>query len=805
MKVFKATNLLFAFLTLSALFPNPTFSQKPLPSVQIGIIVDGPWEQNDHVRNLFIDEVTALLQNEFDVSFPPDKSITCDWTLAGIKKAIDTLLNDTEVNFIIGSGAIVSQELALMGQLPKPCIAPFIVDALMQGVPEDSGTSGVKNLSYITSPWRETERLKMFRRVVPFSKLVILGSGPFISTLHNLTEYQERCRREMGIEIELIPVGYSVEEALNSIPADAEAVSVAPILHLDSASFQQLANGLIERKLPSFAVMGRVHVERGLMVGLLPETFFPKNARRTALNIQRILLGEKPEELPVVLPMNERLLINMSTARAIGKFPDWSVITEAELINEQARAVERQVDLRSVVAEALSVNLELLAKKFETEAGRENRRQAIAKLLPQIEVSALGAIIDKKLAESSFGTQAERTLTANATLQQILFSEEAWANVSIQKNLQKAQEYDEESFKLDVIQSAATAYLNVLVAKSLERIERENLAQTRENLELAQVREALGMSGTAEVLRWQGRLSSNRSSVISSNATRNQAELQLNRILNRALEESFLTEEVEIGETGLLIAHARFFGAMKNPWTFKLMRTFMEEEGINSTPELKQLDAAIAAQNRLYISSGRQFWLPTLALHGEVENLLGESGAGTSSPLAGVLPPGVSLTEPQGATWTLGMRASIPIFEGGARISERKQAAKTLEQLRLERSAIADKIGQRIRSALHQAGASYANIALSQEAADIADSTLDLVVDAYSRGAVSVLDLIDAQNNALIAEQSAAAAVYQFLIDMLEVERAIGKFDFMRSEEERNDFFGRLDSFVLAGDNKGND
>jgi outer membrane protein TolC len=72
---------------------------------------------------------------------------------------------------------------------------------------------------------------------------------------------------------------------------------------------------------------------------------------------------------------------------------------------------------------------------------------------------------------------------------------------------------------------------------------------------------------------------------------------------------------------------------------------------------------------------------------------------------------------------------------------------------------------------------------------------LELVTDAYSRGAVAIVTLLDAQNSALVAYEGAANAVYGFLIDLMGVERAIGQFYFLRTEQEKQTFFNRLEEF----------
>ena len=77
-----------------------------------------------------------------------------------------------------------------------------------------------------------------------------------------------------------------------------------------------------------------------------------------------------------------------------------------------------------------------------------------------------------------------------------------------------------------------------------------------------------------------------------------------------------------------------------------------------------------------------------------------------------------------------------------------------------------------------------------------AAGNLDLVEDAYARGVASLLDLLDAQTAALNAEELAANALYDYLIDLLEAKRAASGI--LLDERERDAFFARLDTY-LAG------
>ncbi|MDH3801802.1 MAG: hypothetical protein OEU80_06910, partial [Deltaproteobacteria bacterium] len=67
--------------------------------------------------------------------------------------------------------------------------------------------------------------------------------------------------------------------------------------------------------------------------------------------------------------------------------------------------------------------------------------------------------------------------------------------------------------------------------------------------------------------------------------------------------------------------------------------------------------------------------------------------------------------------------------------------------------------------------------------------------DQYVRGLVSIVDLLDAQNSSLRADQDAENAVYNFLINWMDVERAAGRFDFLMTQAEREEWFQRLQEF----------
>ena len=779
MKMLQSSNILYSAFFILLIFIPPLIGQPK--TVTVGVIVDGEWTENNETRRLFEEETKELLSGEFDVRFPDSKNLVGNWTVADIESKLDQLLNDPEVDVVMTMGVICSNSACRRGPLPKPVIAPFVVDAEIQGVPKKDGASGIKNLSYISFPSTIQRDLKAFLEIVSFQKLTLFFNAEVYNDLPGVDTRLQTATRELGIEPIIIPIR-NIDDALAGLTTETEAVYVGPLLHVYGDEFDRLIAALIEKKIPSFSLFGRDEVERGVLASVNAQ-FMPKIARRVALNLQRILLGEPAESIPFAFAPGEEFTLNVETARKIGVFPPWGVYTEAVLINEGKKEVDIMYNLQSAVLEGIDTNLNLRAKQSEVAAGRQTVNEARSSLLPQVDLSLSGVQINKDRAGLF---QAERSLTGQATLTQVLFADDAWANYSVQKRFQKSREQELTALRLDIAQDVATIYLNILISKTLERVQKENLKRSRSNLELSRVREAVGYSGRAEVFRWESEIADNRQSVIDANAQRNVAEIQFNRLLNRPLEQNFGTAEVNISEVGTLTEQARLLKYMNNRIAFRHLRSFFAEEGVSNSPEILQLDAAIAAQERLLKNTKRAFFIPDFAAQFDFSRIFSEGGEGANMESMGVRSK---------ENWSVALNALYPLFSGGSKFAQRKNAVETLSQLRTERKSLVQSLEQRIRSAAHIAGASFAAIKQSRDAAEASQKNLDLVVDSYSLGAVDITLLLDAQNAALIASASAANSVYAFLIDLIELERSLGTSYLLQAPKEREAFYSRLEDY----------
>ncbi|MCG8423438.1 MAG: TolC family protein [Proteobacteria bacterium] len=794
--------LLLCAATLALAWPvgEASAQRRQRDSTIIGLAVDGPSRDNQPIFQVFKREIDALTEGEFGIQIPVDKQIVGNWTAKSVKAAVDKLLADPDVDIIVGMGILASNELGRRKKLSKPVIAPFIVDPQLQRIPVTRrGTSGRKNLAYLALPQTFERDLAKFRELLPFKTLTVLIHSQFAGAVPGLGKRLARQTRRLGVKLHIVRVGRSASRALAAIPDDTEAVYLRSMLQLREEERNALAAGLIKRKLPSFSFVGRTEVERGILAGTRPASDFTLSARRTALIVQQILLGESLDKLPVTLEFNERLVINMATARAIGYSPNWKIITEAVLLNSKRSNVERTESLATVVRAAVANNIDLAAAKEVVVAGKNRVREARAYLLPSVELASTARLIDEDTATASLGLQPERQWTGTASATQVIIAEPAWARLSAEKKLQDSRQSNLERARLDVIANVAVAYLDVLRAKALERIQRQNLDTTRSNLARARSRVNIGAGTRAEVYRFELQIANDRKSVIAAVATRNIAEIALNRILNRPLEEPFDTEDATISDPVLLTRHKKLFSYMQNPAVFTMFRQFMAEQTLSLAPELKSIDSLVAAQKRLVTSRRLSYFVPTVAVKGGVTGEFYRGGAGQELDLGseGPLPaPFDMLPERPDINWFVGVTASFRLFEGGASYARSAREQAELRRLERERQALRGRLTQLTLSRMHNLGSTYAAIDLSQEGATAARKNLELVTDSYSQGATTVVELIDAQNSALIAEQVAANAIYDFLVQWMNVQRAVGQFDVLMKDTERDDFFRQADWYI---------
>lgn len=215
---------------------------------------------------------------------------------------------------------------------------------------------------------------------------------------------------------------------------------------------------------------------------------------------------------------------------------------------------------------------------------------------------------------------------------------------------------------------------------------------------------------------------------------------------------------------------------------------FLTQEAERNAPELKNLAYNLEAINRNYKLNASGRFLPTVALQGQYNYFFSRDGAGSTPVLGTGIPDG---------SYNIGLNVSLPIFQKNLRNVARKSAEIQQEQIALEEDNLHLVISQNINNIVSDIATQIANIKITKIAEETAKESLELTQTAYKNGAVPVIQLIDAQTNYLQAQLGSANASYGYLLTSIQLERAIGYFFLLHSDEENQAFIDRANSYFL--------
>ena len=776
--------IVFIFFLMCVFTPS-AFSQPFNASnpVRVGVLLDSSNEVSANFVKRLKEEVASLLGNQYLILVPESKQFVADWSHEKTQEAYQNLSNDNEVDVIVVAGAYVSAVIAQLDYFTKPSIVFGIIDDKLQGIKlTKARTSGIKNLSYILEPHEFKEELANFHEIFPYQKLAVVVDKKLSKLIPNLEPRLNKLISLRGSQGRVYYYDGDVTALINSFSKTSDAVLLGNLISMPSDQKQLLIDHINRLKLPSYSYKGIVDVDAGILAGSMSEANWQKVCRRIALNIERVLNGENPAEFSTLIKLSRTLTINMHTANKIDFSPNWQTLAKADQIAADKIRGERTLTLESVIQEALQVNLGLSIERQSVAAAIEDVTQARAAMFPSLQLTTSAAQIDE---DHAGVVQPEKIVNGSIGLNQVLFSEPLMANLAVQKyGLNAANEAFRETV-LDTILSVGQQFLGILQAQANERVSRNNLKLVRKNYEVAEYRRRVGYAGGADVFRLESELATATSNLLSTQNLLWQAKIDLNESLQRPLDEEFSVTEVYL-ESNLLRRYGgdKIHAAVKSPKALNILTQFLVTEALGTVPELEQLRQLLAAQERILASNKRRRWLPTFSFNATVNEVLNRSGVGADGDYV------------DDTSWNLGALASWSLYEGGGISSEVRQARVEKDKLHKQIQEAGRGIELQLRKAVLNLRVLSADLKLSRSAAEAAEKNYVLVQDSYEHGAATITSLLDAQNSALLAVQSAANSVYNYFSGVLQVERALGSFSVTNSLSAQQDFFDRYQQFM---------
>lgn len=747
----------------------------------IGILMDNHTAKADILLEQFKAEIKAVVGEDAIITFKNENVLINDYDLETAKVQYEQLVFG-KTDIIIAFGPINSQVIYNQKSYPKPTILFGSVNTDLFDFEFKEKTSGIPNFTYFVESKSFKNDITTFKELTGFQKVGVAVVSPLSKYVGANSKFS-REMSDLGIDYKLIPFD-NVSDIIGNLDG-VDAIYMAGGFFLSEQEIKQLADEFIGKKIPSFTINGREDIAQGFMATNQSENGMSQLIRRIAISIVAYINGTKLSELPTFVDQTKRLAINYNTALSVGVPLKYSLIGKTDFMGEFLNPVsEKKYNLLTAIGDALDENLFLKSSEKNIQLSNQEVKNAKSDYLPNLTAIANGVYVDPDFADVNFGRNPEFSTNGNITFEQLLFSEAANANIHIKKKLEKAQQELFRSDELDLVLEVSNAYLTALILKVNVRLQMQNLSLTKSNLQIAKQNFELGQSGKSDVLRFESELAQNTQATVEAVNQLEQGFVLLNQVMNNPLETEIDVEDIGLGQ-GIFeqYGYGEIFELLDNPNLREPFIDFLVEEGLKNAPELKSLVHNKQAVERTIRLNGYGRLYPTLALQGQYNRVFNRSGAGVEPPQG---------FEQLDSYYNVGLSLSIPIFNQNKINLNRTKGMIQKEQLEITLENTELSIAANIRNSVLDLVNQASNIQLSKISEQSALESLTLTKNAYTSGAVNIVQLLDAQRNYLSSQLASATANYQYLRSSLRLERTLGSYFLFNSEEKNKAFQQRF-------------
>ncbi len=303
------TRLLVIFLSICFL----GFSQRQ-KTITIGILADETTAENAPLLEKLQSEITAVVGQDAKVVFKDPIENGFD---LGKAKTNYLALESSDVDIILAFGVINNIALYQQKTYAKPVVVFGSVNSDFIDLPEDQKTSGINNIAYIIAPLSYSKDLDAFKSIYDYKKVAVLVDD-YLPEALPIKELFDNYFQDKDATYTLINL--PDDGNVSNLLGDVDAVYLAGGFALSEAALRTLISTINEKQLPSFSANRKQDVEMGMLATNQPETNIDQFFRRIALDVESIINGTNPSELPMLLEYKNRLSLNFNTAKEI-QFP----------------------------------------------------------------------------------------------------------------------------------------------------------------------------------------------------------------------------------------------------------------------------------------------------------------------------------------------------------------------------------------------------------------------------------------------------------------------------------------------------
>ena len=410
-------------------------------------------------------------------------------------------------------------------------------------------------------------------------------------------------------------------------------------------------------------------------------------------------------------------------------------------------------NLLDIYNEALENDPTFRSAEYSYLADKEIVVQGRAALMPSVTLS--GATNWNEYYQNDQLQQEYNSFSKSARVSQPLFRLDTWFNFKRSKSLTNASEAEFAYEQQSLLVRTAELYFGVLRAIDNLNASVSEEKAIKKQLDQAQQRYEVGLSAITGVQEAQLAFDLSKAARINNEGNLFSAREALNALIGR--------EIFSLDQLGDNLQISSPFPNSKEEWVQLALKNNYQLKASYLRKDAAKSNARSAASNHLpkidIVGSGsesetNQFNYEGFSINGQ-----------------GIPVPAVT------GRRNYSIQLSMPLFQGGAVNSRRKQAYSQYSQADENTLFTERRIIQEVRSQFSNVNTLVANVTAQTQAVISATSALEATQVGYKVGTRNIVDLLQAEKNLYSAEKNLANAKYDYILANLRLALAAGTID----------------------------
>ncbi len=410
---------------------------------------------------------------------------------------------------------------------------------------------------------------------------------------------------------------------------------------------------------------------------------------------------------------------------------------------------------------ALSENPTIKVKEMEITRVDYSRKEAIAKLLPTINLSGQytrNLSLQTMYMDTPNGTMAikmgsDNTHAAGFQAQIPLVVPQLWKSIKLNENQILQNVETARSNKLSLVNQVEKAYYALLLAQDSKRVIEENHATAKLNAEIFQKKFDLGAASEYDVLRANVAVTNLEPSILEAENSIVALMLQLKVLMGMDVRTEITPSQQLSDFRGEMYARA-------------LSNTLGSDTTLANNTSLKSLDLQTDYLKKA-LDVQKMAWYPTLS--GSASLMWHSMNNG--SPVSGLRWSRAS---------NVGLTLAFPIFQGGQRYYKQKQAQIAYDEMKWQRENLERSLRMQVETQNDVIAKNLKQIESNEDGVKMAQKANDIMQQSFKIGAASFIQLRDTEDALMAARLAYYQAIYNYLVAESDLEFVLGNTHYVK-------------------------